>query len=386
MSSLFNIAGASSSSAGLLQSSSSAWSLAVKSTTSTSTAAATATASIQLSHRTFTSSRASSQPEASSPKARRAHEKSLRSAIELYHLAASFFPTPAQTAGFGASLSPPEPEPEVHSRSVDAAIRTSIRVTTEADAQNRDRLKGSDAARLVLALRPQELLDSLAEPGPPKDGRAEDGPIYEPGMPAPLAGTGPGLAAEARVRALSTRDSRTSEEAEKSLDRIFAASSNSSSSASAMSAYSSSNNFSARSHLRFVAPRHPTAKQGAYAELLAVQAEEETTRRALEEDYRRYVNPTSERATRQRGGRSALPAASKQAAAAYHHLKNSAEEEQLSAPQASGARGVSFTAEADRLDERSARIRDALFGTVAAELPGLEVLQERRRLRKLREG
>ncbi|KAK0566284.1 hypothetical protein OC844_000819 [Tilletia horrida] len=337
--------------------------------------------------RMLSSSSAASSPSGSN-KARRAHERSLRSAIELYHLAPSFFPTPAQTAGFGAASLPPQPEEKAHERALDSAIRSSIQILTDAE----QRPLGENS-RPVLALRPSELLEDLERSSSLKDGRAAGGPTYDPDQPAPLSAlTTPGLGGT------SLQDDRVGPAAEKAIERMIPMDTRSASAASSRAdpGFSSSSTFSLqqdmRSRLRFTSTRHPTTKEGANQDALQVRAHHEAQRKASA-NMMRFYDPISRSNTappKRTSANMEAPAAVLQALdqanlTAPSGSSRSGSGSSSSQSRVPGARGTSQTARADRLDERSARVRDALFGTVAAELPGLEVLQERRRLRQLRD-
>ncbi|KAE8223314.1 hypothetical protein CF319_g3647 [Tilletia indica] len=353
----------------------------VASTASTGARAAAIVAlNAQHSTRSFSSTNSSSRPKGTAPsKAQRAHERTLRSAIELYHLSSSFFPTPVQTDGFGALSSPPEPEPQAHARALDSVIRSSIQLVTDMEGEVRSRSKNLESVRPVLALRTGDLLEELEKPGSVKDGRAAGGPVYDPSRPPPLGNTLGSAQA-------SGRDDRFGPDAERSLDRMFNKRTPRSSSSTSPNFLDTSVAPTARSQLRFTAPRHPTLKQAANQDALTLYAQHEEALRAAEGQRIKYVDPFVSQASPP----SKIPSVPTSVLSALREADllpdqrdggSSATEGRVGA----GVRGTSGTARMDRLDERSARVRDALFGTVAAELPGLEVLQERRRLRQLKE-
>ncbi|KAE8203551.1 hypothetical protein CF335_g2973 [Tilletia laevis] len=378
MSSLcFHIAGASASASTAVAS---AGAVGARATTSTLLAAAAATQpNPTTARRSFSTTPSTSGPKGTSPKAHRAHERTLRSAIELYHLGPSFFPTPAQTAGFGALASPPEPEAQAHGRALDSVIRSSIQIMMDMESGMRNQTKNMDIVRPVLALRTGDLLENLEKPRPAKDGRAAGGPVYDPSQPAPplmgrMGGSGGRFSS----------DSRVGPEAERSLDRIFAPKRSATqprpSSSNLGAPFGADNN---RSKLRFIAPRHQSSKQAANQDILTLHARHSEALRVAGEERKRYTDPY----VGTQAPPSFVPALPQAVLKALKDpgLLPERDGGEIDQVQTTGVRGTSGTARMDRLDERAARVRDALFGTVAAELPGLEILQERRRLRQLKE-
>ncbi|KAK0544278.1 hypothetical protein OC846_006132 [Tilletia horrida] len=401
-------------------SSSSAVRYAVAAVVSTSATPSLSTPSSNKPRRSFsTSSR--SQAHANSKQSQRKRDATLRSAIELYHLAPSFFPTPAQTAGFGAAAAeaaadvsssaasvtspPPRGEEEAHSVALDSAIRASIQtlITAEQQAamdviragsyQYSNVENDSDAAvvpsyKPVEALRVVDLLSEIGEGSnsdrrnaplaggtAATDGRGVGGPVYQPGRSAPISSI---MGDPSTLSAASQRDFvRGGPDAERSLDAAFSPQSGEAKRAGAQT-MRTEDTTSIRRELRFIKPRQPSPRQGALRELYEVRNQYEAAVKALDIQGRKYMDPFIDHR-----GPAPPPPSSVPKPRFLENIPHNDESGRSGAE--TRPRVTSAIAETDRLDARAARIRDALFGTVAAELPGLEVLRERRKLRLMRE-